>query len=123
MYKTIRISQKRKKTLTLKNTIILPNGRQKVLNAFESGIFSNKKQGRGFTSILDRIAKVSDHKQLKIFTPERMLQRLSIALAQVKVRNTYENLLNKIRQILHSLYQAKEITKKVYNNIMNSIKL
>ena len=52
-----------------------------------------------------------------------MLQRLPIALAQVKAGNTSENLLNEIRQIIYSLYRAKEITKKVYNNIMNLIKL
>ena len=52
-----------------------------------------------------------------------MLQRLPIALAQVKAGNTTENLLNETRQITYSLYQAKKITKKVYNNIMNSIKL
>ena len=52
-----------------------------------------------------------------------MLPRLPIALAQVKAGNTSENLLNEIRQIIYSLYRAKEITKKVYNNIMNSIKL
>ena len=52
-----------------------------------------------------------------------MLQRLAIVLAQVQAGNTYENLLNEIRQIIYSLYQAKEITKKVYNNIKNSRKL
>ena len=52
-----------------------------------------------------------------------MLQRLPRALTQVKTGNTSENLLNEIRQIIYSLYRAKEITKKVYNNIMNSIKL
>ena len=52
-----------------------------------------------------------------------MLQRLPVTLAQVKARNTPENFLNEIRQIIYSLYQAKGITKKVYNNIMNSIKL
>ena len=45
-----------------------------------------------------------------------MLQRLPIALAQVEAGNTSENLLNKIRQIVYSLYRKKEITKKVYNN-------
>ena len=60
---------------------------------------------------------------LKILTPVQMLQRLPIALAQVKAGNTSENLLNEIRQIIYSMYQAKEITKKVYNNITNSIKL
>ena len=52
-----------------------------------------------------------------------MLQRLPIALAQVKAGNTYENLLNEIRQIIYSLYHANEITKKVYHNMINSIKL
>ena len=52
-----------------------------------------------------------------------MLQRLPIALAQVNAVNTCENLLNEIRQIIYSLYQAKEITKIEYNNIMHSIKL
>ena len=50
-----------------------------------------------------------------------MLQRLPIALAQVKAGNNSENLLNKVRQIIYSLHQAKEITKKVYNNIINSL--
>ena len=52
-----------------------------------------------------------------------MLQRLPIALAQVKAGNTSENLLNETRQIVYSMYRAKQITKKVYNDIMNSIKL
>ena len=52
-----------------------------------------------------------------------MLQRLPIALAQLKVYNTSENLLNEIHQIIYSLYQAKEITKKLWNTIMNLIKL
>ena len=60
--------------------------------------------------------------QLKILTPKHMLQRLPIALAQVKAGNTFENLLNEIRQIIYSLYRQKETTKKVYNNIMNPIK-
>ena len=50
-----------------------------------------------------------------------MLQGLPIPLAQVKAGNTYEKLLNEVRQIIYSLYQTKEVTKKVYNNIMNSI--
>ena len=56
-----------------------------------------------------------------MLTPKQILQRLPIALAKVKVGNTSENLLNELRQIIYSLYQSKEITKKVYNNIMNSI--
>ena len=55
-----------------------------------------------------------------------MLQRLPIALAQVKTSRklkTSENLQKKIRQITHFLYQVKEKTKRLYNNIMDSIKL
>ena len=62
-------------------------------------------------------------KGLKILTPNQMLKRLPIALAQVKAGNNSESLLNEIRQIVYSLYRSKEITKKVYNNIINSIKV
>ena len=50
-----------------------------------------------------------------------MLEGLPIVLAQVKVGNTSENLLNEIRQIIYSLYRAKEIAKKVCNNTIKSI--
>ena len=58
---------------------------------------------------------------LKILTPKQMLQRLPIALTQVKAGNKSESLLNEIRQIVYSLYQSKVITKKVYNNMTKSI--
>ena len=60
-------------------------------------------------------------KGLEILTPKQMLQRLPIALAQVKAGNNSESLLNEIRQIVYSLYQSKQITKKVCNNINKSI--
>ena len=52
-----------------------------------------------------------------------MLKRVPIALAQIKEGNNSESLLNEIRQIAYSLYQSKKITKKVYNNIIKSIKV
>ena len=58
---------------------------------------------------------------LKILTPKQMLQRLPIALTQVKADDNSENLLNEIRQIIYSLYQSKETTKKVYDNLMKSL--
>ena len=67
--------------------------------------------------------KKSTGKGLKILTPKQKLQRLPIALAQVKASNNPKGLLNEIRQIVYSLYQSKEITKKVYNNIVKSIQL
>ena len=59
--------------------------------------------------------------RLKILTPKQMLQRLPIALAQVKASNNSEHLLNEIRQIVYSLYQSNQIIKKVFNNIIKSI--
>ena len=99
---------KDKKRNTYESTYALYEGRELILNAFRSGMFPIKgTKGEG----------------LKILTPKQMLQRLPIALAQVKAVNTSETLLNEIRQIIISLYRAKQITKKVYNNIMNSIKV
>ena len=61
--------------------------------------------------------------RIKILITKQMFQRLAIVLAQVKASNASENLKNEIRQIRYSGYWTKEINKKWYNNIMNSIKL
>ena len=61
--------------------------------------------------------------ELKILTPKQMLQRLSISLAQVIAGNNSESLLNENRQIVYSLYQSKQTTEKVYNNIIKSINI
>ena len=66
-------------------------------------------------------SKATKGAELKILTPKQILQRLPIALAQVKAGNNSESLLNEIRQIVYSLYQSKQITKNVYNNIIKSI--
>ena len=52
-----------------------------------------------------------------------MLQKLPRTFAQVKAGNNSENLLNKIRQIVYSLYQSKEFTKTVCNNIIKSMQI
>ena len=70
-----------------------------------------------------KLAREHEGTELKILTPNQMLKRLPIALAQVKTGNNSESLLNEIRQIVYSLYRSKEITKKVCNNIINSIKV
>ena len=50
-----------------------------------------------------------------------MLQRLPIAIAQVKAGHNSKKLLNEIRQIVYSLYQSKKLLKEyiiiIYNNI------
>ena len=86
--------------------------RENILDAFESKIFSTKSKG---ADILN-----PNRSKLKLLTHKQMLQRLLIALAQVKAGNNSESFLNEIRQIVYSLYQSKQITKKVYNNIIKS---
>ena len=66
-------------------------------------------------------AKATKGTGLKILTPQQMLQRLPIALAQVNAGNNSESVLSEIRQTVNSLYQSKQITKKVYNNIIKSL--
>ena len=104
-------SPEQKKTIdNIKN---LYNAREEVVRMYNdyvkniSRYIYDSKQGTG----------------LNILTPKQMLQRLSIALAQIKSGNNSESLLNEIRQIVYSLYQSKEITKKVYNSIIKSIKV
>ena len=94
----------------------LAQGREMVLTAFKSKIFhrlEKSQKGEG----------ANEGERIKILTPNQMLKRLQIALAQVKAGNNSESLLNEIRQIVYSLYRSKEITKNVYNNIINSIKV
>ena len=100
--------EKDKKQNAFDSINTLYEGRELILNAFRSGIFPMKeKKGKG----------------IKILTPKQIIQRLQFALAQVKAGNTSENLLNKIRQIIYSLYGEIEVTKKVHNNLVNSIKV
>ena len=96
-----------------KNLYNFYEGTELVLNAFKSKIFLIKSKGSGILNI--------NHSRLKILTPKQMLKRLPITLAQVKAGSNLENLLNEIRKIVYSLYQSKEITKKVYNNLIESL--
>ena len=81
-----------------------------VYKAFESRVFQKLEESQ-------------EGEELKILTPNQMPKRLLIALAQIKTGNNSESLLNEIRKIVYSLHRSKEITKKVYNNIINSIKV
>ena len=105
-------SEEQKKTINnIKN---LFNSREEVVKMFNDyarnisrNIYDSKQEGTG----------------LKILTPKQMLQRLPLSLAHIKAGNNSQSLLNEIRQIVYTLYQSKEITKKVYNNILKSIKV
>ena len=107
----INASQKR----ALPNINILFNARDNAIKFIE-----------GYGSMILKAKKLAREQEgtgVKILTPNQMLKRLPIALAQIKAGNNSESLLNKIRQMVYSLYRSKEITKKVYNNIIKSIKV
>ena len=58
---------------------------------------------------------------LKILTPNQMLSRLPISLAQLKAGNNSEKLKNEIRQLLYSLYRSKKLTKQLYKSLIDII--
>ena len=58
---------------------------------------------------------------LEILTPQQMLSRLPISLAQLKGGNNSEKLKNEIRQLLYSLYRSKKLSKTIYKHLMNTI--
>ena len=55
---------------------------------------------------------------LKTLTPNQMLSRLPISLAQLKAGNNSEKLKNEIRQLLYSLYRSKKLTKQLYKSFI-----
>ena len=61
--------------------------------------------------------------RLKILTPDQMLSRLPVTLAQLKnnLQNSSQNLKNKIRQLLYSLYRSKNLTKQFYKILVDII--
>ena len=58
---------------------------------------------------------------LKILTPNQMLSRLPILLAQLKGGNNSEKLKNEIRQLLYSLYRSKKFTRNIYQSLIDII--
>ena len=106
--------QKKLKSDVLDSVRALVKGRELMYNELyiNSGIFhrlEKSQEGEG----TNEMSRVNASERLKILTPNQMLKRLPIALAQVKAGNNSESLLNEIRQIVYSLYRSKEITKKV----------
>ena len=71
--------------------------------------------------IVEEILKFNKQKQegqgIKILTPNQMLSRLPISLAQLEAENNSDKLKNEIRQLLYSLYRSKNMTKQKYTII------
>ena len=75
--------------------------------------------------IVEEILKFNEQNQqgegIKILTPNQMLSRLPISLAQLKAGNNSEKVKNEIRQILYSLYASNKVTKQLYKSLVDII--
>ena len=87
----------------------------------------SKNENEKANEILDIVSQIINfNKQnkegtgVKILTPQQMLSRLPISLAQLEAGNNSEKLKNEIRQLLHSLYRSKKLSKTIYNNLINA---
>ena len=69
--------------------------------------------------ILEFSKKIQSGGGLKIWTPDQMLHRLPITLAQLKAGNNSEKLKNEIRQLLYSLYRSRKLTKQLYKSLID----
>ena len=70
---------------------------------------------------IPRFNKQQRGKGLKILTPNQMLSRLPVNLAQLKGGNNSEKLKNEITQLLYSLYRWKKLTKQIYKSLIDII--
>ena len=117
-------NKKDEKGLILMNANELLQRRQILINAFKNGIVSTHSRASPSSrdNDFDRILtsepqstssplKQTQEKGIKKLLPKQILQRLPIMLTQVKAGNSYEKLLNEIRQIFNSFYRDKTTQK------------
>ena len=83
------------------------------------------EENKKIIDIVERILELNSKKQLgqglKILTPNQMLSRLPITLAQLKAGNNSEKLKNEIRQLLYSLHRSEKLTKQLYKSLIDII--
>ena len=83
------------------------------------------EQPSEIVDVVKKILELNKQNQLggglKILTPDQMLSRLLITLAQLKAGNNSQKLKNEIRQLLYSLYRLKKLTKQLYKSLVDII--
>ena len=101
------------------------NKMQKIFKNVPENKTFKIKENEKVTDIVETILELNSKKQLglrlKILTPNQMLSRLPITLAQLKAGNNSEKLKNEIRQLLYSLYRSKKLTKQLYKSLTHII--
>ena len=101
------------------------NRMEKVIKHVSGNNKSKIKEKEKIFDIVERIIYFNQLEQsgkgLKILTPNQMLIILPIPLAQIKAGNNFEKLKNEIRQLMHSLYRSKKLTKRLYKSLIDII--
>ena len=84
---------------------------------------SKVEENEKMIDIVERILELNSEKQsgkdLKMLTPDQLLSRLPITLAQLKAGNNSEKLKNEIGQLLFSLYRPKKLPKQLYKSLID----
>ena len=111
----------------------------KLVNIFNSGLKDLKEEIKKMSEaeienedpeliveIVEKILKFNKQNQqkgqgIKILTPNQMLNRLPITLAQLQAGNNSNKLKNEIRQLLYSLYHSKNMTERIYKSLVGII--
>ena len=100
---------------------VLNRMKEAIKNVSENKKFKIEKNEM-IINIVERILSFNQSGEgLKILTPNQMLSRLQISLAQLKAGNNSEKLKNEIRQLLYSLCRSKKLTKQLYKNLIDII--
>ena len=105
---------------------------KEVLNRMKKIIENVSKNKTFMIEENEKIINIVDHilyfdqldqsgQGLKILTPNQILSRLPISLAQLKAGNNSEKLKNEIRQLLYSLCRSKKLMKQLYKNLVDII--
>ena len=125
MLKTLYTTNDKKKSNKLVN--VIKSGLSDLKNEIGNMDEEEKEieKPNEIVNIVEEILEFNKQKQegkgLKILTPDQMLSRLPITLAQLKVGNNSEELINEITRLLYSLYRSKKLTKTIYNHLINAI--
>ena len=123
MYKKLRQTKgKRNEDQVYSIKKILDKIKKEIKNVPKNKKFILNKE---IINIVEKILEFNRKEQsgegLKILTPNQMLSRLPITLAQLKAGNNSEKLKNKTRQLLYSLYRSKKLTKQLYKSLIDII--
>ena len=101
------------------------NKMEKIIKYLPENKTFKIEENKKMIDIVERILELNSEKQLglglKILTPNQMLSRLPITLAQLKAENNSEKLKNEIRQLLHSLYRSKKPKKQLYKSLTDIV--